>query len=68
MSHQPPPNETACPSIRVWSNLPSDLQRRTVRLLAQLAYAHLRQHTQTNTQEIRNDHPTQHIQGSTRPS
>ncbi|MCE9564583.1 MAG: hypothetical protein K8U57_21325 [Planctomycetes bacterium] len=54
-------------STHVWSDLPDDLQQRAVRLLAQLAYAQLRQTTQRPTQEMNDDHPTQH-QDSPRPS
>jgi hypothetical protein len=44
------------------------LQQRAVRLLAQIAYAQLRQHTDQPTQEINHDHFTQHAQDSSRPS
>lgn len=54
-------------STHIWSDLPDDLQQRAVRLLAQLAYAQLRQPTQQHTQERNDDHPAQH-QDSPRPS
>jgi hypothetical protein len=54
-------------STHVWSELPDDLQQRAVRLLAQLAYAQLRLIAEQPTQEMNNDHPTQH-KDSPRPS
>lgn len=50
----------------VWSDLPDDLQQRTVRLLAQLAYARFRQ-TAPPTPESTDDHPAQ-PQDPPRPS
>jgi hypothetical protein len=52
----------------VWSDLPSDLQRHAVRLLAQLAYAHVRPPTPPSTQEITYDPSTPQSQDPPRPS
>jgi hypothetical protein len=68
MSRHPPPSEPAILRPAVWSALPGELQQRAVRLLAQLAYAQLRQQPLTTTQEICNDNFTQHTQDSPRPS
>ena len=68
MSRHPPPTETPVTLPHVWSGLPSDLQQRAVRLLAQLAYAQVRQHTHLATQEIHHGHPAQQSQDSPRPS
>jgi len=52
----------------VWSNLPSDLQRRTVRLLAQLAYAQLRPHRSLTAKEIHHGQRTKLPQDPPRSS
>jgi hypothetical protein len=67
MSHQPLPAPTppaTCPPI--WPGLPSDVQQRAVRLLAQLAYAQFRQHHFLATQETCHGHCAQQPQGSPR--
>ena len=51
----------------VWSGLPDDLQQRTVRLLAQLAYARFRQTAPPPTPERNDEHPAQ-PQDPSRPS
>jgi hypothetical protein len=68
MNRQPPSLETSVALPHVWSGLPSDLQLRTVRLLAQLAFARLRQYAPFHTQEINYDHATQQPQDPPRPS
>jgi hypothetical protein len=68
MSRQPPPSPTPVPFSPIWPGLPSDLQHRAVRLLAQLAYAQFRQHVSLSTQETYHGHFTQQHQGSSRPS
>lgn len=68
MSHQLSPAETPATLPSVWSGLPGDLQQRAVRLLAQLAYTHLRQQAPLPIQEIHHDHGTQQPQDSPRPS
>jgi hypothetical protein len=62
----PPPTPVAFPPI--WPGLPSDLQQRTVRLLAQLAYAQFRQHLALSSQETQHGNFAQQPQGSPRPS
>ena len=56
MTRPPPPTDPpgACPPV--WSALPGELQRRAVRLLAQLAFAQFRHHARPTTQET--DHAT----------
>lgn len=68
MSRYPPSTVTPFALPPIWSGLPSDLQQRAVRLLAQLALAHFRQPSQLATQEIYHDHSTQQSQDSPRPS
>jgi hypothetical protein len=68
MSRHPPPTETPVTFPSVWPGLPSDLQQRAVRLLAQLAFAQFRQCSQLSTQEIDHGHAAQQSQDSTRPS
>jgi hypothetical protein len=65
---QPLPTTTPFALPPVWSALPGDLQQRAVRLLAQLAYAHLRQQTSLTIQESYHDHSPQQSQDSPRPS
>jgi hypothetical protein len=68
MNRQPPPAPppVTCPPI--WPGLPSDLQHRAVRLLAQLAYTQFRQRVASNTQETYHDYFPQQPQDSPRPS
>ncbi len=68
MSRQPlpAPPPVTCPPI--WPGLPSDLQQRAVRLLAQLAYARFRHHLAVSTQETYHGHSSQQSRGSPRPS
>jgi hypothetical protein len=68
MSHQPPPPPTTVTFPPIWPGLPSDLQQRAVRLLAQLAYAQFRQHVALSTQETYHGSFPQQPQGSSRPS
>lgn len=68
MSHHLSPTATPLTLPPVWSGLPGDLQQRAVRLLAQLAYAQVRQQAPLAIQEIRNGHCTQQSQDSSRPS
>ena len=68
MSHPPPPTETPALLAHVWPGLPSDLQQRAVRLLAQLAYGQLRPQASLTPQEVLNGHPTHQPQDSSRPS
>jgi hypothetical protein len=68
MSRPPPPTETPVTLPPIWFGLPGDLQQRAVRLLAQLAFAQLRQQTQPSTQEIHHGPFTQQSQDSSRPS
>jgi hypothetical protein len=68
MSRHPPPPETLDTLPHVWPGLPGDLQRRAIRLLAQLAYARFRQHAQFTTKEVDYGHCTQQPQDSPRPS
>jgi hypothetical protein len=65
-----PLSPTATPVVlpRIWSDLPSDLQQRAVRLLAQLAYVQLRPQVSLATQEVRYGHRTQQSQDPSRPS
>jgi hypothetical protein len=65
MNRPPPSVETPVALPHIWSGLPADLQHRTVRLLAQLAYARLRRHVQSNAREIHNDHSAQQSQDPT---
>ena len=51
MTRQPPPTDPPDACTPVWSALPSDLQRRAVRLLAQLAFAQFRYHPPPTPQE-----------------
>jgi hypothetical protein len=66
MSRPPPPTETPALLAHVWPGLPSDLQQRAVRLLAHLAYAHLRLQASLPTKEVRYGHPAQQSQDSPR--
>jgi len=68
MSPYPPATAPPVAPPPVWSGLPRDLQHRTVRLLARLAYAQFLRNSPLSTQEIRHGHPAQHTQGSPRPS
>jgi hypothetical protein len=68
MNRPPPPTETPVSLTQVWSGLPSDLQQRAVRLLAQLAYVRLRPQTPLSPKEIRHADPTHQPQDSSRPS
>jgi hypothetical protein len=68
MSRHPPPTVTPFALPPIWSGLPSDLQQRAVRLLAQLALAQFRHPSPLSTQEIYHDHCTQQSQDSPRPS
>ena len=68
MSRQPPSPQTPVAFSSIWSGLPSDLQQRAVRLLAQLAYAQFRHHASLSAPEICHGHFTQQSQGSSRPS
>jgi hypothetical protein len=68
MSRPPPPTATPLVLPHVWSDLPSDLQQRAVRLLAQLAYVQLRPHASLATQEVRHGHRSQQSQDSPGPS
>lgn len=68
MSRQPPPPQTSGIVPPIWPGLPSDLQQRAVRLLAQLAYARFRQHLSLATSEIDHGQATQQSQGSSRSS
>ena len=56
MSHHLPPAASPAAVPHVWSDLPSELQQRAVRLLTRLAFAHFRQQTPLSTQEIHDDH------------
>ena len=64
MNHPLSPTATPIALPPVWSGLPGDLQQRAVRLLAQLAYAHLRHRASLPIQEIHHDHRTQQPQDS----
>jgi hypothetical protein len=68
MKHQPPPVPMPAVFPPIWSGLPSDLQQRAVRLLAQLAYAQFRQQLPQATQEINHGYFSQQSQGSSRSS
>lgn len=68
MSHRPPRITLHAPGTPVWPDLPDDLQQRAVRLLAQLAYAQLRQTTHQPALESNDDHPAQQSQDPARPS
>jgi hypothetical protein len=68
MNRQLPLTATPVTPPPVWSGLPGDLQQRTVRLLAQLAYAHLRHQAPLSTQEIDHGRLTQQPQDSPRSS
>jgi hypothetical protein len=68
MSRQSPPFPTPVASPPIWPGLPSDLQQRAVRLLAQLAYAQFRQHVALSTQETYHGNFMEQPQGSSRPS
>jgi hypothetical protein len=68
MSRHPPSPETTATLPHIWSGLPSDLQQRAVRLLAQLAYAQLRRHAQPFTQETPHGPSLWQPQDSPRPS
>ena len=68
MNRPPPPTETPVLLAQVWPGLPSDLQQRAVRLLAQLAYVQLRPQAFLATKEICHAHATQQSQDSSRPS
>ena len=52
----------------IWSGLSRDLQQRTVRLLAQLAYARVRAQGSASGKEIIHDPTPQQCQDSSRPS
>jgi hypothetical protein len=58
-----PPTETPLALLHIWSGLPSDLQQRTVRLLAQLAFARLCRHEQSPIQEIHDGNSARQSQG-----
>lgn len=64
--HRPPP-PTPITIQHVWSGLPSDLQQRAIRLLAQLAYSWFQQ-SPLSTQEIHNGYSTQQPQDPSRSS
>ena len=68
MSRHPPPTEMSRVLPHVWSDLPSDLQQRAVRLLAQLAYGQLRPQASSPTQEVRHGHSTHQSPNPSRPS
>jgi hypothetical protein len=68
MSHPLTPTAPPLALPPVWSGLPDDLQQRAVRLLAQLACAHLRHQPPLSTQEIDHGHLTQQPQDSPRSS
>jgi hypothetical protein len=51
MIHPPPLANPVGVHAPIWSALPSDLQQRAVRLLAQLAFAQFRHHAQLTPQE-----------------
>jgi hypothetical protein len=60
--------DTPRPLPPIWFGLPSDLQQRAVRLLAQLAYAQFCHGSPPFTQEIDHGSCTQQSQDSARPS
>jgi hypothetical protein len=62
------PLETPLLLPPIWLGLPSDLQQRAVRLLAQLAYTHFRHGSPLSTPEIDHGSFTQQSQDSSRPS
>ena len=68
MSRQAPSLQAPGTLPPIWPDLPSDLQQRAVRLLAQLAFAQFRHDIQVSTQEIDHDHCTQQPQDSAGPS
>jgi hypothetical protein len=68
MSRQTPSVPTPVSFPTIWSGLPSDLQQRAVRLLAQLAYTQFRQQLSQATQEIDHGNFSQQSQGSSRSS
>jgi hypothetical protein len=68
MSRQPLPSPTPVTLPPIWPGLPSDLQQRAVRLLAQLAYAQFRQHALLSTQETCHGNSPRQPQDSSRPS
>jgi hypothetical protein len=68
MIRQPPPPQTPVAFVPIWPGLPSDLQQRAVRLLAQLAYAQFCQPASPAIQETYHGNFTQQPQGSARPS
>lgn len=68
MSRHSLPAETPSVLRHVWSDLPSDLQQRAVRLLTQLAYVQLRPQVLLPSQEVRYGHPTHQPEDSSRPS
>jgi hypothetical protein len=68
MSRQLPPVPSPVIFPPIWPGLPSDLQQRAVRLLAQLAYAQFRQQLSQATQETEHGHFSQQSQGSSRSS
>jgi hypothetical protein len=69
MSGQPPSVPTPVFFPPIWPGLPSELQQRAVRLLAQLAYTQFRQQLSQATQEINHGYFfSQQSQGSSRSS
>jgi hypothetical protein len=68
MNPQPPRITPHAGGVPVWPDLPDDLQRRAVRLLAQLAYAQHRQTAHQPAPERNNDHPAQQSQDPARSS
>jgi hypothetical protein len=68
MNHRPPRVTPHASGVPVWPDLPDDLQQRAVRLLAQLAYARLRQTAHQPAPESDDDHPAQQSQDPARSS
>jgi hypothetical protein len=68
MNCEPLPSSPPVTGPSIWPSLPSDLQQRAVRLLAQLAYARFRYHLALSTQESDHGYRSTLPQGSSRPS
>jgi hypothetical protein len=68
MSCLPASPETPLRLPSIWLGLPNELQQQAVRLLAQLAYAHVRHGSPPFTKEIDYGSSTQQSQDSSGPS
>ena len=68
MMHQQASADRLVDTPPIWSGLPRELQQRTVRLLAQLAYARLRAQGPSLAKETSHDPTPLQYQDSPRPS